>query len=407
MEARKYLVRLIPHNFPRDIWIIFVTSIISSIGFSVTMPYLSLYLNSVLHIPMTLVGTILMSTLVIGATIGLYGGELSDRMGRKWIMVRSLFYRFFIFLLIGIAIYKWTNIYFISLLLVANAILFSFFTPASQAFVADLTTTEKRMPAYGLLRMGGNLGWALGPAIGGLLVTLDYAYLFFFTGFCMLIATFVVSKFTKESLKRKDASDDNSKTNIKEIISVTRDKHFLLFAIICLSIFIVWGQLVSPLSIYSVNRIGISKTQLGILFSINGFMVVVFQYFITHLIPAKRELDALRIGALIYALGYLSVGFAKNFTLLIVSMIIITSGEMVVTPASSSYASRIADVRHRGRYLGFFSLAQTFGWAFGPLLGGILLDTFSGTSLYIWGSICFLALISALGFIIFKSTSRI
>jgi MFS family permease len=379
----------------------FASNVITSIGFSVSMPYLSLYLNNVLKIPMTAVGLILMTALVIGATIGMYGGELSDRMGRKWVMVRSLFLRCLIFVLFGLAIMNRANIMVIIILMIMNASLGSFFMPASQAYVADLTSEEKRISAYGLVRIGGNLGWALGPAIGGLLATLDYSYLFFFTGFCMFCSSLFLLRFSRESLKLSDRIGE-TKTTIKDIVSVTKDRKFLAFTLICLSVFIVWGQLVSPISVYSVNRVGITKTQLGILFSINGFLVVVFQYLITHLFPKRKELTALMIGALVYAIGYFTVGLADRFAMLVLSMVIITIGEMVITPAGHSYASILADPKHRGRYLGFFNLSQTFGWAFGPLLGGILLDAIPGRSPVLWSIISGLAVFSAAGFFVFK-----
>lgn len=404
---------LLPRGFPSDIWTLFATSIISAVGFSVTMPYMSLYLNNVLHIPMSLVGGILMTAQIIGAVVGLYGGEISDRFGRKFIMVRSLAARFLLFTLIGIIIGKWHNGYVIFVFLLLNSILFSFYIPASQAYVADLTRENQRLKAYGLLRMGGNLGWALGPALGGLLATIDYAYLFFVTAFCMLIATLVLQIFCKESgdfRKRNDESTLPNHTNnkkiavdLREIFSVLKDRKFLSFTMISLAIFIVWGQLVSPLSIYSVNRIGITKSQLGILFSINGFMVVIFQYFITHLIPEKKELQALWVGSLIYGIGYLTLGFAQNFSFLIFTMVIITIPEMVITPSSQSYASRIARSENRGRYLAFYNLSQTFGWALGPLLGGILLDIFPGRSIYIWVIIFLIAILAAIGFMLFKN----
>jgi MFS family permease len=88
-------------------------------------------------------------------------------------------------------------------------------------------------------------------------------------------------------------------------------------------------------------------------------------------------------------------------------MLIITIGEMVITPAGHSYASILADPGHRGRYLGFFNLSQSFGWAFGPLLGGILLDSIPGRSLVIWSIISGLALVSAAGFLVFKKKIRV
>jgi MFS family permease len=157
--------------------------------------------------------------------------------------------------------------------------------------------------------------------------------------------------------------------------------------------------------VYSVNRVGITKTQLGVLFSLNGLMVVAFQYFITHLIPVKRLLTALWIGSFIYAVGYFSVGVANSFMFLFVSVIVITIAEMIVSPSSLSYASLIADVRHKGRYMGFFNLSQSLGWSFAPLIGGILLDTFSGRSLVIWAIVGAFAVSAAGGFIAFARKS--
>jgi MFS family permease len=392
----------IPRGFSRDIWALFTTNIISSIGFSVTMPYMSLYLHNVLHIPMTIVGLILMTTLLVGSIIGLYGGDLSDRLGRKYIMVRSLSVRFFVFLMMGIAIKVFPHVLIIAGLMLLNSILFSFYGPASQAYIADLTDEEKRISAYGLLRMGGNLGWALGPALGGLIAAFDYSYLFFFTAFCMAVAVFVLARYSRESLDRIHLLS-HEETTVKSIFSVVRDTRYFVFALICLIIFTVWGQLVSPISVYSVNCVGISKIQVGFLFSINGFMVAVLQYFITSMIRRNRELDALWIGSLIYMVGYLSVGFATNFFMLALSMVVITIAEMVITPATQSYASIIANARHRGRYMGVLNLSQTMGWAIGPLLGGIMLDVFPGKNFYSWSIIAGIAMCGCYGFILFKN----
>jgi len=136
-------------------------------------------------------------------------------------------------------------------------------------------------------------------------------------------------------------------------------------------------------------------------------MVVLFQYFITHLIPVKRQLIALVIGSLIYAFGYFTVGLANSFIFLITCVIIITIGEMIVSPTTLSYASIIADPRHKGRYLGFFNLSHSLGWSLAPLVGGALLDSFTNRPLFVWGTISAFAIVSAIGFFIFKSTKSI
>ena len=260
--------------------------------------------------------------------------------------------------MMGYTIVQKSDIYIISGLLILNSAFGSFFMPASQSYIADLTTIKKRTSAYGLLRIGGNLGWALGPAIGGILAAVDYAFLFFFTAICMLVAGTILLRFSKESLG-KTSRQVIKKTNLKEVLSVINDRRFLIFTIICWLIFVVWGQLIYPLSIYSVNRIGITKPQLGILFSMNGIMVVLFQYLITRVITVPGQLTALWAGSLIYALGYAFIGLANACPFLIICVIIITVAEMIVSPTALSYASMITDENHRGRYMGFFNLSQS------------------------------------------------
>ncbi|MDH4211470.1 MAG: MFS transporter [candidate division WOR-3 bacterium] len=395
------MLNLIPRGYPRDIWVIFFARIVTAVGFSVSMPFFSLYMHNELGIKMTVVGIILMLATVTGAVLGIYGGELSDRRGRKWVMVRSLLWRFVIFAIMGFFIARRANILIITSLLVANNAFGSFFIPASQSYVADLTGVDKRTTAYGLLRIGGNFGWALGLILGGLLVTIDYSVLFYFTSACMLVGAVLLIRFSKESLHAA-AKSKSRPVGLREILSVTADQRFLKFTIICTVIFMVWGQLVYPLSVYSVNSIGITKPQLSILFSINGLLVVFFQYLVTNLIPPKKELSGLWVGSVIYGIGYLVVGFAAGMNLLILAVVVITIGEMVVTPTSLSYASIIAKDAHTGRYLGFFNLAQSLGWAVAPLVGGILIDTFTGRSLEMWAIICGLAFLAAIGFSLFK-----
>ncbi len=398
-------VSLIPRGFSRDIWMVVISRMITAVGFSVSMPYLSLYLHNEKNISMSSVGLILMISSVIGAIAGLYGGELSDRIGRKSVMVRALFWRFLLFILLGYVIMLRGDIYIITGLLILNASFGSIFIPASISYVSDLTAEDRRTSAYGLLRIGGNLGWALGPALGGLLAMFDYSYLFFLTGMCMLIAAVVLMKFSKESLADAGITK-NQRAGVKEILSVVNDKKFFYFTAVCLLIFVVWGQLVSPLSVYSVNRIGISKAEVGVLFSINGLMVVLFQFFISNVVPAKRQLNALFLGSIVYAVGYLLVGLAAGFALLIAAIVIITLAEMIVTPTSLSYASIIADQKHKGRYMGFFNLSQSLGWSIAPLLGGILLDNFPGRSLFIWGTIGSGALAAALFYVVFQKAYK-
>jgi len=107
---------------------------------------------------------------------------------------------------------------------------------------------------------------------------------------------------------------------------------------------------------------------------------------------------SLVLGSLLYSLGYLSVGLVPSFYFLLGSMVIITSGEVLHAPTSTTAVANMAPMGKTGRYMGFFGLAEALGWSGGPFIGGFLLDGFPGCPIIIWGCIAGLGLIAAAGF---------
>lgn len=268
--------------------------------------------------------------------------------------------------------------------------------------IADVSDPKLRVEAYGLIRIGANAGWAIGPAIGGFLATLNYSTLFVITGVTCFISALLIKSFTNESLMKSGIEEPG----FKDIFSIVKDSAFMRLCIFAILIHVVMGQLVSPLSVYAVERIGISKIQIGYLFSLNGFLVVALQYPLTKLIKKEGMVKYLVIGSLFYSIGYFTVGLDRSLIALMASIVIVTFGEMIVAPSSTALASYLAPENRRGRYLGFFGLTENFGWSLGPFVGGILLDVFPGRSPFIWAFIALISLLAAWGFSTLKRTLR-
>lgn len=381
-------------KYDRRIWVIFVARMVTAFGFAAAMPYLSLYFHDELGVPMRVVGLIMMLSAATGAFAQVWGGEISDRLGRKSVMVLSIVVRGLAFLVVAYLIHVRSNYLVVALCLLINSFIGSIFMPASNAMVADVADAKIRVEAYGLIRIGANAGWAIGPALGGFLAGFSYASLFVITACCCLIAGLLINFFTAESLSGKPGGEPG----FKDIIAITRDRTFMRLCLFGAVIFVVMGQLVSPLSVYAVDRVGISKLQLGYLFSLNGLLIVLLQYPATRLVKPQHLKKFLVASCLAYGVGYLSVGFAQSMVALMVSIFIVTLGEMFNAPSITALASQLAPQDQRGRYMGFFGLSEMLGWSLGPLVGGILLDLIPGRSMLIWAFIALLSLIAARGF---------
>ena len=162
------------------------------------------------------------------------------------------------------------------------------------------------------------------------------------------------------------------------------------------------AQLIDTFSVYSVEIVGISKAQLGSLYTLNGLMVVFLQIPITRLL-ARYSLSAqLACGAFLYAIGYSLVGFLGGYEYFVLIIAVVTVGEIVMSPPSLALTSRMAPEGRMGRYMGIYGFFVASGWSFGPLLGGVVLDRFSGSPAVAWMLISALAVIAGLGYLFYR-----
>ena len=266
--------------------------------------------------------------------------------------------------------------------------------PAIQAIVVDLTPKDRLAETYGLLRIGGNLGFAMGPAIGGFLAAfVSYAWLFGLAGLIMAVALVFMFFAFKESF-----AHTSERISIGSVFSVGKDRNLLVFTLLSLLVFLVMGQLSSTLSVYAVSHAGFSTSQYGFLLTLNGAIIVVFQYPFSRIMGRFPLYKSIVAGAFLYGIGYLTLTWVGAYSLAVLSIIISTAGEITFAPTSSAVVGEMAAERWRARYMAFFSLSETMGWALGPLIGGILLDIFPSQPLYVWGTISMLAFAGAIGF---------
>ncbi len=381
-------------RYDRRLWTLFAVRMIVSLGFGAAMPFVSLYMYRELGLSMKLVGTIMLFSALISSAGRIIGGELADRIGRKPLIAVTMGVRTAFFLLMSCVIYIRASYVAVALVFLAIRFLGALMQPGISAMVADIVPQERRVEAFGILRIGGNAGWAAGPAIGGFLITISYWSLFLVTAAASLIGMALVLLFIEEPRHRLAAE----RFELSKVLDVGRDRKFLIFCGFSFLLFLVMGQFASTLSVFSTEFVGISDVQLGFLYTLNGIIIVLFQWPAALLGGRIGTRRALTLGAILFGAGYFTVGLAPSFYFLLGSMVLITLGEATFSPSATTAVANSATEGKMGRYMGFFGLAEALGWSAGPFVGGWLLDYLGKEPLALWGAIAAIAAVAAIGF---------
>ena len=383
-------------RYDRRFWTLLLIQLIVAVGFGAAMPFVSLYLHTQLDVPMTLVGTIMLVSALVASGGRIVGGEIADRIGRRPLLLVGMSARVVVFAVMAVAIYFRWSLWAVGVVFLLIRLVGATVRPGLTAMVADIVPSENRVEAYALFRIGANAGWAIGPAIGGFLISVSYASLFVLTTIASLIGVILVSLFIRESIQ----TAETERFALKRVLDVGRDLRFLVFCGWSVLLFVVMGQFASTLAVFSTQTIGISEAQLGWLFTINGIAVVLLQWPAARLAARVGIRWGLVLGCLGYALGYFTVGLVPGFGFLIGSMIIITLGEVTFSPTSMAAVANMAPAKRVGRYMGFFGLTEALGWSLGPFIGGVLFDRLTGQPVTLWAIIAAIGVTAALGFML-------
>jgi MFS family permease len=319
---------------------------------------------------------------------------LSDRFGRRRLLITisslSVLAAGGMAALIGLSAPIWL----IAIVHVASRTLNGTMGPTVSAVVADLAPQDRLAESYAVVRIGGNVGFAIGPAIGGYLMGfLSYGWLFTISATTSLIVALLILFFLRESF-----GGSKARVNMRSTLAVARDRPFFVFTVVSVLLVLSIGHLGSTLSVFTVDRLGFSTAQYGLLLTTNGLLVVLFQYPVTRLVERLPRSRGLILGSLLYVAGYSTLGWIHGVEWGFFVIALITAGEVTLAPISSAVVAESAPADKRGRYLGFFTLSQTAGMALSPLFGGVLLDVFPTQSKLLWAIIGSVGVAAAIGF---------
>lgn len=357
----------------RTVAALLVCQCVLTAGLTLSLPFFALYLHQRRGLSMDMVGLAISLMMLTTAAAQSLAGELSDLLGSKRVMVAAVAMRGLMSASMAAAmVWDWP-VASLVMINVLSAFLGNFFDPAARSWLADACPPADRLKAFGWQRVAVNLGWAIGPAVGGLLAAKSYPALFAVSGaVCLACAVYMRSVVHDFPPRRHGEA-----FRWAEPLQAASDRRFLRFCLCGLLIAVVHAQLVVGLSVHAVGHAGLSERQVGLLFATNGLVVVLLQHAAGGLLVGHSLIAVVAGGCLLYAVGYAGVGFAQGFALMALAVVVVTLGEILVTPGVHTLAANMAPERFKGRYIGFYGLTHQLGSALGPLLGGVGLQHLS------------------------------
>lgn len=360
------------HKYTRQsILIVAVANGLLLFGYGLSLPFFTIYLVTQRGVTPALAGLIIGLAGLSRCVSSALSGELADAFGRKQVMMWGLFSQIVAMFALGLCIELRVDVPWMLLCYFLTTFLGAFFRPAANAWVTDNTTAKNRVEAFGIIRIGLNIGWALGPAVGGFLVRFSYSRAFLFTALLYAITILYLSRLVRD---RKLLKVHKRKPSFVSTLLSLKDTRLAKICFYVVLITAVNSQLVVGLSVHCKQYLNMPEYFIGWFFTINGLVVVLLQYWATKMMTKMRLSTAMFIGCALYAVGFGSVGFFSSFALIGVGVFLAGVGELIVSPGEQTLVSNIATRENRGRYLGMLMVFYNFGSAVGFFTAGLLSD---------------------------------
>ena len=340
-------------GFSREIWILTFITFINRAG-TMVLPFLSKYLKEDLHFSYSQVGWI-MVCFGTGSIIGSWlGGKLSDKIGFYRIMIFSLlttgillFFVQFITTFTGLCIGMFL------LMIIADM-----FRPAMFVSLGAYAKPENRTRALTLVRLAINLGFAAGPALGGLIImSIGYRGLFWVDGGTCIIAILIFWIKVKE--KKKSAFRDKEHPGEVLTHSVFKDKPFMIFLFTCLVSGVLFFQVFTTIPLYHKEQFNLTEFQTGLLLTMNGLIIFFMEMPLVSYVERNKisKVKVVSTGCFLMAISLFLMLVNTWAGILIIMMLFMTFGEMFAFPFSNSVALSRAPKGHEGRYMAIYTMS--------------------------------------------------
>lgn len=360
-------------GLPKEIYVLCFARMINATGMFI-FPLLTLILTRKIGLSHSEAGFWIMMVGLTFIPSNLIGGKMTDLFGRKKLIVICETLGGLMYVICGFLDPSMIQIW----LILSACFFFGMSEPANNAVIADLTTPENRDASYSLSYMGFNMGFAIGPAVGGLLFENHYPWIFWGDALTLFIAIALILLFVRETFG--DAQADPGEGRALEqhmegsIFKVLRERPILIaFSLILLFYNFSYSQwhYLLPLQLDEMfdSR---GAALFGLLASLNGLVVMICTPLLTSIFRKKSNLKKVALGGIFYLLGFGMFGFIGDASFLYYALgcTIFTLGEILITTSFMPFITNRTPASHRGRMNAVIPLIMGIGYSMGPLLMG-------------------------------------
>ncbi|CNH96447.1 MFS transporter [Yersinia mollaretii] len=360
-------------GFPSRVTNLLIASLVLTIGRAVTLPFITIYLAEHFHLSPDKVGLVLGASLTLGIIVSLYGGYLVDKFNKKrLILLAIMIFSATFFALPWVEHPAW-----IILILALLNCAYSVYAIAIKACFADWLPVNERIKAFSANYTLVNVGWAVGPALGFLVVNIGPQVPFIISGaLALLVAITLKFRISSADMSLSSPTLTEPAPDFRQTFRILRhDKRLIYFTLGGMFSAIVFGQFSGYLSQYliTVADAQFAYQVIGAVMTVNAVIVITLQYLLSHRMNQQNLMRWLMLGTLFFIIGLFGFMVAQDsIPLWMLAMAIFSLGEIIVIPVEYLFIDFIAPANLKGSYYGAQNLGQ-LGGAVNPVLCGFLL----------------------------------
>ena len=311
-------------------------------------------------------------------------GRLSDRYGRKKLLIISQLGTVAGFVLLGVA----GSLPILFLSRIIDGITGGNISIA-QAYIADVTEKKDRAKGMGMLGAAFGLGFILGPVVGGILAKFGFAAPAYFAAgiaFASVLATWFLLKETVDITKAKHSP--KTTFSFSRLSAVFKSQPIGMLTIAFFILNLAFSSMTGNFALWTQAKFSYGPTENGWLFAYVGIIAVITQMLVLpRLVKRMGEGKLLSLGTASLGIGLASIPFSRTPVFLYLSLLWIAFGNGVSNPSLLAVASESVKKEEYGGTLGFLQSAGSFGRVIGPPLGGELFEVKGKDSPFVFASL--------------------
>lgn len=365
-------------HLPRTTWYVCGATLVNRAG-TMVLPFLTLYLTRERHLDIPTAGSIVGLYGIGGLTAGPLSGYLCDRYGAANVVRSSLLAVVAVLLTIP----RLEPVWLLATGVFAFALANETFRPASVILARVGVPRDRIRQSYGAHRLAVNLGFSIGPALGGAIVHFSFAGIFYVNALASFLAAVAIhcGFFSKRALP--GPATGTERVRPAAILEAALDSRLLLFAIGMFPVVAVFFQYESTMPLFMIRDLGLEEWNYGLLFTVNTLLVAAIEIPLLAATQRFSHRSVLAAGTVATTVGFGGLGLVHGFPGTLVCVVFWTIGEILLFPEAQAYVTDIAPPSREGTYTGLLTTVYNFGLTLGPPIGTAVYQSFGARKLWL------------------------